>query len=368
VVKYITAAFLIFFISICAYSESAREYFKFAKFSYDSQDYSKALDFINKAIETDPTYINGFLLRAEIYFRLGEFTKVIGDVSYAFSLDENANRTLAEFHLLRGRAYYSMNDFGNATSDIDYCLNLNPTKAEAYFLKGILKSEEANYFDALDNFDRAIKLDADESEYYFKRAELKKILYKPIAGTKIYENIMTDIKLSIALNPDDYRPYLLKCEMLKMDENVKKDYLVSELNGYIELFPDQAEFYSERGMANVLTYNNVAAIEDFTKAIEFDEFNEANYRNRGLCLHNMKRYYTAILDYTKSIEILIKKYQTSNYSDSIKKVLAQTFNMRGMSYELNGNQDQACEDYYNAAKLGSKIGLNNYRKNCNVYN
>ena len=367
-IKKLTLGFFIYLFSLNAYSESAREYFKFAKFSYDTQDYTRALDFINKAIEVDPTYVNGFLLRAEIHFRLGEFSKVVNDITLAFNLDENANKTLAEFHLLRGRAYHNMNDLNDAISDIDYSLKLNPSNANAYFLKGIINMEESNYFEALENLDKAIKFDADESEYYFKRAELKKIHYKPLAGTKTYENIMTDIKLSIALNPEDYRPYLLKCEMLKLDQGVKKDYLKSVLDEIIEHFPEQAEFYAERGMTNVLTFNYSSAVLDFTKAIELDEFNEANYRNRGLCLHNMKRYYEAIKDYTSSIEIMVRKYQSANYPESIKKILAQTLTMRGMTHDFNGNADQACDDYYNAAKLGSKIGLNNYRKNCNVYN
>jgi tetratricopeptide (TPR) repeat protein len=155
--------------------------------------------------------------------------------------------------------------------------------------------------------------------------------------------------------------------MLKLDESFKKENLINELDGFIELFPSQAEFYAERGMANVLSFNYVSALNDFSRAIELDEFNEANYRNRGLCLHNIKRYNAAIEDYTKSIEILVKKYQSSNYAESIKKILAQTFTMRGMTYELNRNADQACDDFYNAAKLGSKVGLNNYRRNCNVY-
>jgi tetratricopeptide (TPR) repeat protein len=367
-IKNLTLVFFLCFLSTGTFAESAREYFKFAKFSYDSKEYSKALDFINRAIEVDPNYINGFLLRAEINFGLQEFNEVIKDITFAFNLDENASKTMAKFHLLRGDAHLKLNNLNKALSDIDFSIRLNSKIAKAFFLKGIVNTEKAIYFEAVENFDQAITLDPDVSDYYYKRAELKKLYYRPIAGTKTYESIMADIKITIALDPDDCRPYILKCTMLKLDANLEKGKFISELDGFIEHFPERAYFYAERGMANVLNFNYGSALGDFTKAIHLDEFNESNYRNRGLCFHNMRKYQLALNDYSKSINVLITKYQASKNDESLKKLLAQTFNMRGMTNQLNGNSDLACDDYYNAAKLGSKVGLNNYRRNCNVYN
>ena len=367
-VKIITLFFILSFMSVSAtFAETAREYFKFAKFSYDSKEYIKALDFINRAIDTDPNYINGFLLRAEINYSLQEFNEVIEDITLAFNLDKNASVSMAEFHLLRADSYIKLENLNKAMADVDFSIKVNPRIAKAFYLKGIINTEKLIYFEAVENFDQAIELDTDESEYYFKRAELKKVYYKPLAGTKTYESIISDIKIAIELNPNDPRPYKLKCNMLKMSAGDNKDELIRELDGFIEQFPEQPDFYSERGMARVLNYDYRLALGDFTKAIHLDEFNEANYRNRGLCFHNMKKYQLALNDYTKSINVLVKKYQESENDESIKKILAQTINMRGMTNQMNGYPDLACDDYYNAAKLGSKVGLNNYRKNCNVY-
>lgn len=366
--KKLTLILFFCFLSASTFAESAREYFKFAKFSYDSKEYIKALDFINMALDVDPNYINGFLLRAEINFRLQDFKEVIDDITLAFNLDENASKTMAEFYLLRADAYVKINSLNKALSDINYSIRLNPELAKAFYLKGIINSEKAIYYEAVENFDQAIKLDTEESEYYFKRAELKKLYYRPISKTKTYESIMADIGASIQLNPNDYRPYKLKCGMLKLDASLKKEEFIQVLDDIIELFPEEAYFYAEIGMANVLNYNYGSALKYFTKAIQLDEFNETNYRNRALCFHNMKKYQLALNDYSKSISVLAKKYQADQKNESLKKLLAQTFNMRGMTNRLNGNPDLSCDDYYNSAKLGSKVGLNNYRKNCNVYN
>ena len=364
----LTLLFSLYIISSIAIAESAREYFKFAKFSFDSKEYSKALEFINQAIDVDPHYVNGFLLRAEINFRLNEFSEVVNDITFAFNLDNNANKSLAEFHLLRGEAYFRLDELNRALYDINYCIRLNPNSSEAYYLKGLINCERRVYFEALEDFDRAITLDADESEYYYQRANLKKMHFKPLPETKTYESIMIDIKLAVTLNPNDHRPYKLRCDMLKLDESYEKESLIQELDILINTFPEKSVFYAERGMAKVLNNQHPDAISDFTKAIQLDENNEANYRNRGLCFHNMNRYQLALNDYSKSIDILVKKYQASDNDNSIRKLLGQTFNMRGMSNELYGNSDLACDDYYKAAKLGSKTGLNNYRRNCSVYN
>ena len=367
-VKKLALIFCLSLIGFSVFAESGREYFKFAKFSYDTEDYSRALNFINQAINVDPGYVNGYLLRAQISFRIAEYSQVIEDISTAFSLDQNIERTMPEFHLLRGDAYIKMEDINSAVNDISISLRLDPGNARAHFLMGMINCNKKIYFEALENFDKAITLDSDNSEYYYERAKLKKLHFKPLPETKVYESVLIDIKLAVALDPYDFRPYLLKCKMLKLDEKYDKEVFVSELNDMIEKFPDQAAFYSERGMLKVLMNKSKEAISDFTKAIYLDSDNEDNYRNRGLCFHNMQKYQLALNDYSKSIDLLVKKLEPTQYSNATKKALAESFNMRGMSNQLNGDSDLACDDYYNAAKLGSKAGLNNYRKNCNVFN
>ena len=115
------------------FAESAREYFKFAKFNFDKQEYVQALNYINKAIDVDPLYVNGLLLRAEINFGLQKFNEVIEDITLAFNMDDNVKISMAEFYLLRGDAYFKLRNLQKSLTDINTSIELNPKNARAHF-------------------------------------------------------------------------------------------------------------------------------------------------------------------------------------------------------------------------------------------
>ncbi len=365
--KKLTLILFLFTISVAIYAETPREYFKVAKYNFDNGEYNKALVFVNRAIDSDPKYISSLLLRADINYNLKNFKEVIDDITLVFNIDEAREKSLSEYYLLRGKAYRELDFVNNALNDIDYSLTLNPSNSLALYAKAKIKHENKNFTEAIRYLSKAITIDPSNSDLYYLRAESKVKLYKPLPGTKIYDGILADIKLSIALNKEQFKAYKLRCTMLKRDNQLDKNYFISELNAYIKIFPDRSDFYSERGKANVLIGNFNYALADFSKAIELDGANEINYRNRGMCYHNLNRYNQAIHDLSKSVEILISKLNENRGSKSLTKALSQTFNMRGLAYKLNNNPSEACEDFKNAAKLGSKSGLNNYRRSCNVF-
>jgi tetratricopeptide (TPR) repeat protein len=348
-------------------TESAREYFKFAKFSFDSKDYQKALDFINRAIDLEPDYTNGLILRAEINQHLGNYQEVIPDANQIIGVENQAISVFANTYLIRGLAYFHLEKFDQASADFRSSVSHNPENAEAYFYLGLISHQKASFFPALENFDKAIEKDGSNFEYYYHRAKTKIENYHPIPNTPTYDNIIADINKSISLNPEDYRAYELRCDMLKLSAAEIRAPYIDELTKIIKLFPDQPEFYAQRGIANILDYNFKGALEDLNKAIAFNGKNELTLRNRGLCFHNLGGYRDAISDYSSSIDLMIARYQDSQ-DKSLRRMLAETIVMRGRTYEQMGNPDDACTDFYNSAKLGSKTGLNNYRRSCNVFN
>ena len=350
-------------IDIVGAQTTPREYFRVAKYKLDNNDFQSALDFINSAIISDSTYMNAYLLRAEINFHLGYFNSTINDIDKAFSLDPQEGKYMSKYYLLRGQAYRMINKKYAASKDIEITLSLENRNAEAYYERAMLHNQEGKYREALHDMNKAIEIHADIPEYYSYRANIKQTLFNPLPGTPSFESMLADINVAIALDPDKYEYYKFRFRLMK-EEKLKTNILINELNIIIAHFPDQTNMYIERGMINLNNYLYKNAIRDFTQAIELNDTQANAYRFRGLCYHNINKPAKAIQDFSTTISIiednLINEYNNTKHVT----VLADTYIQRGYSYQISNLNHEACKDFLRAYNLGSKNGLNYYKKFC----
>jgi len=350
-------------INIVFAQKAPREFFRVAKYKFDQNDYQSALDFINSAIISDSTYLNAYLLRAKINFHLGYFNSTINDIDKAFSLDPQKGKYMSEYYLLRGQAYRMVNKKHAASKDIEMTLSLENGNSEAYFERAMLKSQEGKYREALQDMNKAIEIHADIPEYYSYRANIKQTLFKPLPGTSSFVSMLSDINVAIALDPDKYNYYKFRFHLLK-EEKQKTTVLIEELNKIINLFPDQPDMYVERGILNLNNYLYNNAIRDFTQAIGLNDKQQDAFRFRGLCYHNINKPNKAIQDFSTTISIIEKMLSTEPDNTKLESILAETYIHRGYSYQISQRNQEACKDFLRAYNLGSKIGLNYYKKFC----
>ena len=92
-------------------------------------------------------------------------------------------------------------------------------------------------------------------------------------------------------------------------------------------------------------------ISDNTKSIELNPNNADAYFNRGYSKADLKDHYGAISDYTKVIEV------NPNYADAYKN--------RGVSKEKLGDLIGACADWKKAAELGDTDAAGWVANECN---
>ncbi len=365
--RIILFALLLLVFADASSTESAREYFKFAKYSYDEKEYAKALEYITRSVELEPDYANGLMLRAEINYYLNNYYAMVPDLSKVLKQENLAISIKSDAHTLLGMSYFFSGSADKALKALNESIRIYESNARAQYFIGRLHYDAGRLFQALDCFDLAIKYDGNHFEYLYFRAKLKMEYFKPLPETELFNQIMSDIDKSIHLNPDDHRAYKLKCDLLKLNSDAARDTYIDALTKSIELFPGQAEFYNQRGIAKMMEYDFSGALNDFNQAIANAGPNEQSLRNRALCYHNLNILHFALRDYSTSIDLMIAKYQ-KHPDIASKKLLADTFLMRGQTYERMSNPDDACADFYNAAKLGSKTAFNYYRRTCNVYN
>ncbi|RWS26784.1 hypothetical protein B4U80_06715 [Leptotrombidium deliense] len=62
-----------------------------------------------------------------------------------------------------------------------------------------------------------------------------------------------------------------------------------------------AECFNERGLFRYKTIDFAEAIDDFSKAIEYDDQMSAAYYNRGLVNYRMSLFQKAVVDFEKAV-------------------------------------------------------------------
>ncbi len=356
--------FLIFHAPSVRAQTSSREYFRVAKYKMEHGDFQDALDFINSAIISDTTYMNAYLLRAEINYNLGHYQSTIKDIDKAFSIDPQKSKYMSKYYLLRGKAYRKINDLEAAKKDVDKTITIKEKNPEAYYERAKLYSRNKKYREALQDMNKAIELNPDKAEYFAERARIKQVLFKPLPGTSSFESILSDINAAIALNADNYDYYAFRFRLMK-EEKTDSEKLIKDVSSIISRFPDHIDMYVERGILLMNDYKYQDAIKDFTRALEMNDKRDDVYRYRGLCYHNLNQTSKAIMDYSTSIKIMEKRLagqQTNAEGD--ENILAKTYVQRGYSYQISGRNQEACRDFLRAYNLGSKTGLNYYKKFC----
>lgn len=361
--------FSIFAIYLFAFNvlaqDDPRENFKFAKFSYDKSKYEEALSFLDKAIDQDDEYINAYYLRAETYYALGNYYSAIIDINKIFKIDNSINISTSDYYLTRGKAFLALDDFSNASADLEKSKSYSKSNAYAYYFLAKLRSETRNFTEALQEIDTALRIDHNKAAFHALKAEIKIAHYNPVIGSQTYQDILTDINTAIALDDQNEEYYRIRGEYLKdmgeMEEALK------DFDSMIRLSPTEDDAYTNRGLLKMRQYRYQGAALDFTKSILLNPEIESNYRYRGLCYNNLNNLRDAYKDYSKSIELLTLKLNITSEAHLVKNTLAETYILRGHCLNLMGNNAQACRDFLQAHNLGAKKGLNYYRKYCGIY-
>ncbi|BDC99656.1 tetratricopeptide repeat protein [Persicobacter psychrovividus] len=345
-----------------------RQYFRLAKAKYDQKDYSQALEYINQSVEADSSFLNAFLLRAQIYEAQRKYAKGIKD--YTFIIDQIGNNSSQSFSYLFERAILSRKrkDFKTALKDIDQAIMLNPTYAKAHAEKAyILFMERKPKIEALQVLDDAIELDPNNPDFYQKRAYFNATTLDLRLGEPDLSAAIVDINKAIELSPRNNELYAFRRKLYQQSN--QDDLAIQDLTRSIswgdydetQLF-DRGKLFMKSGKADL-------AIKDFNAAIKKNDQKGQFYRYLGLALHNQAKYQEAIDMFTSAINRFEGQIDTVDRQNNhdlyyrLTQLYAQAYIERGMSrIQLNHN-NEACFDFRQALKYNEKIAnryLNQY--------
>ena len=128
------------------------------------------------------------------------------------------------------------------------------------------------------------------------------------------------------------------------DQAEKQEWYDKAIRHYteaIDLKPELAIAYNNRGIA----YNDIGevdrAIIDYNKAIKFNPKYAEAYNNRGIAYRRGGEVNRAIRDYNKAIEF--------------NPAFAKAYNNRGVAYQREGEVDKAIQDFNTVIELNPEL-------------
>jgi tetratricopeptide (TPR) repeat protein len=165
-----------------------------------------------------------------------------------------------------------------------------------------------------------------------------------LAQAGSYDEAIAEFTKAIQLSPNDARIYNDRgWAYYKLNRFPEA---IEDFSKAIEIAPKDYAGYSGRGVMLVAQNQNDAALVDLNKALELKPDEAQTLRFRASAYKNLKQYDLAIQDYTA---VLSKS--DPNSGDQAKLATADLFAKRGYVYSLAQQYENAIKDYKEALRL-----------------
>ena len=128
-----------------------------------------------------------------------EFTEALLNLNKAIDLDPS----YAPAYFLRGNIKDNFDDRHGAMKDYNTALEKNPKFADAFFARGNVKMKLQDYYGAIADFTSCISLNENNIEAYFNRGKAKQFL-------QAYEDAINDCSKIIQINPKNVDAYFMR--------------------------------------------------------------------------------------------------------------------------------------------------------------
>jgi tetratricopeptide (TPR) repeat protein len=308
---------------------------------------------------------NQFIDLAQTEILNKDYTKALVHLDSAATLSPSN----AEIDMIRAEIYKTENKLRKALESYDNAVRKNPGLARAYYERSILRNkmgDHRNY--SLDDINAALKSDPENIQYYVKKAYYLSSINNPETGVPDYSDAIEVLSSAISMAPDSARLYSLRGR-----NKFELNQILAAMTDFtkaIELDSTNAVYYDDRGLIYLITMEDYPkAIIDFTSAIDHDPLNEEYIQKRGHAKFNSGEYIEAIDDFTLAINTIYRKLSLLQGQISpghpLNKNLQQNYILRGYAFLQDQSTYEACTDFKAARGLGSRKAANYVRRYCN---
>ena len=205
--------------------------------AYQTNDYQRAVDLIDRAIALNPHY--------------------------------------AVFYFNRGLALQAYRKFDAAIASYEKAISINPDFPDAWSNMGNVLKELKKSDAALASYEKAISINPDFAIVWYNRGLL-------LQETGQFEAALASFEKAISIKPDFAEAWSDRGNMLKRFNQL--DAAVASYEKAISIRPDYAEAYFNQGLALQGLQKLDAAIANFEKAISIRPDLSVAYLNKSLAL------------------------------------------------------------------------------------
>ncbi|MHA8052670.1 tetratricopeptide repeat protein [Aquirufa sp. OSTEICH-129A] len=326
---------------------------------YHNKEFSQFESSYANALSIKPFDIDIFYERAIKYEERKQYDLAISDILKITEIDE-AN---SPARILLASIYFKQNKLNDALTILNHVLGIEST-AQAYLERSKVYSKLENFDLAIIDAFEAFSLEEDNSTFqenfiqlggknyplaiskistlikeYPRKDDLRYVRSKLFQNKKDFKNALGDLDVIFENTPDNYVNFYLQdrailfghmglldksikdlTKLISMDSSYSNDYsnrsyayqltgqyskALADLNRAIEINPEEASYYDQRGLLKYKFLNNpTEALQDFNSGLKIDSNCISCYLHRGrYYLSHQKDAKKAQLDFQKVIEL-----------------------------------------------------------------
>ncbi len=312
-------------------------------------DYQKAINNLNKVIESNPENAHYYFLRGNYKNDAWDHKGAINDYIKAIEIDPEYANAYRKCGYIR--SFHS--DYENAIKDFSEAIDLGESRSIDYFRRAGAKNEIGNQHGA--EVDKKIAesikpnlqdIFREEIRYYYDSIERNSqnyLAYVSSARIKLeiqeYDSAIEDLDRAVLLNPHYANSYYLRGNaklLLRKSIATKTKESIKDFTAAILIHPNHYSAYINRGIAKIKSGDFKGAIDDCNKAIEINPSKSLPYINMSTAKTKLKDFQNAINDLKRAIKLspnnanayfnmaLIKKHDLKDFEGAHSDFLIAT--------------------------------------------
>ncbi len=272
-------------------------------------------------VRINPDFLEAYIGKALIYHQRQNYEDAIKDLNYVLNFDGQYETRAIYF---QSSGYTS----GPSTGNISSVTSLTSMKNNMLYRRAIIYRDMGNYDQALEDIQQLIASDTGNPEYYTIQGMIL-LQMEELNGAR------ESFREALTIDPENksaaYQLHLLDPsyelpEVVFTDKDfhyafAKKAFDAFEAGDYqesivyynyaIKAAPEEADYYSTRGLAHEKVGRFDLALKDFEKALSLDSYFVANYYRIGNILFRQSsfqkanQYYNIYLSYAPDDERIL---------------------------------------------------------------